>query len=66
MLIGRDLKKTIFIDNLRSNAKYNINNLCPISNWTGDIYDDKLIKLKNKLIRIATCGKYNNDITQGL
>ena len=65
-MIGRDLKKTIFIDNLRSNAKYNINNLCPISNWTGDIYDDKLIKLKNKLIRIATCGKYNNDITQGL
>ena len=65
-MIGRDLKKTIFIDNLRSNAKYNINNLCPISNWTGDIYDDKLIKLKNKLIKIATCGKYNNDITQGL
>mgnify|MGYP002624512765 CR=1 FL=1 len=65
-MIGRDLKKTIFIDNLRSNAKYNINNLCPISNWTGDIYDDKLIKLKNKLIKIATCGKYNDDITQGL
>jgi len=65
-MIGRDLKKTIFIDNLRSNAKYNINNLCPISNWTGDIYDDKLIRLKYKLIKIATCGKYNNDITQGL
>ena len=65
-MIGRDLKKTIFIDNLRSNAKYNINNLCPISNWKGDIYDDKLIKLKNKLIKIATCGKYSNDITQGL
>ena len=65
-MIGRDLKKTIFIDNLRSNAKYNIKNLCPISNWKGDIYDDKLIKLKNKLIKIATCGKYSNDITQGL
>ena len=65
-MIGRDLKKTIFIDNLRSNAKYNIKNLCSITSWTSDIYDDKLIKLKDKLINIATCGKYNDDITKGL
>ena len=65
-MIGRDLTKTIFIDNLRSNAKYNLNNLCPITTWISDIFDDKLIKLKNKLVYIATSGKYDDDITQGL
>ena len=65
-LIGRDLTKTIFVDNLRSNAKYNLNNLCPITTWRSDIFDDRLIKLKDKLIYIATCGKYDDDITQGL
>ena len=65
-MIGRDLTKTIFVDNLRSNAKYNLSNLCPITTWISDIFDNKLIKLKDKLIYIATCGKYDNDITQGL
>ena len=65
-MIGRDLTKTIFIDNLRSNAKYNLNNLCSITSWISDIFDDKLIKLKNKLVYIATSGKYDDDITQGL
>ena len=65
-LIGRDLTKTIFVDNLRSNAKYNLNNLCPITTWRSDIFDNRLIKLKDKLIYLATCGKYDDDITQGL
>ena len=65
-LIGRDLTKTIFIDNLRSNAKYNLDNLCPITTWKSDIFDDRLIKLKDKLVHLATCGKYDDDITQGL
>ena len=65
-MIGRDLTKTIFIDNLRSNAKYNLNNLCSITSWISDIFDDRLIKLKNKLVYIATSGKYDDDITQGL
>ena len=65
-LIGRDLLKTIFIDNLRSNAKYNLDNLCPITTWKSDIFDTRLIKLKDKLCYIATCGKYDDDITQGL
>ena len=65
-LIGRDLTKTIFIDNLRSNAKYNLDNLCPITTWKSDIFDDSLIRIKDKLIHIATCGKYDDDITQGL
>ena len=64
--LGRDLTKTIFIDNLRTNAKYNLNNLCSITTWISDIFDDKLIKLKDKLIFIATCGKYDDDITQGI
>ena len=64
--LGRDLTKTIFIDNLRTNAKYNLNNLCSITTWISDIFDDKLIKLKDKLIYIATCGKYNDDITKGI
>ena len=65
-LIGRDLLKTIFIDNLRSNAKYNLDNLCPITTWKSDIFDTRLIKLKDKLCYIANCGKYDDDITQGL
>ena len=65
-LIGRDLTKTIFIDNLRSNAKYNLDNLCPITTWKSDIFDNRLIKLRDKLSYIATCGKFDDDITQGL
>ena len=65
-LIGRDLTKTIFIDNLRSNAKYNLDNLCPITTWKGDIFDTRLIKLKEKLIYIATCGKFDDNITEGI
>jgi TFIIF-interacting CTD phosphatase-like protein len=65
-MIGRDLNKIIFVDNLKSNAKYNLKNLCHISSWTNDIYDKELIKLKNKLKYIATSGKYNDDITKGI
>ena len=64
--IGRDINKIIFVDNLKSNAKYNLKNLCHISSWTNDIYDNELIKLKNKLKYIATSGKYNDDITKGI
>ena len=65
-LIGRDLNKIIFVDNLKYNAKYNLKNLYQISSWTDDIYDNELIKLKNKLKYIATSGKYNDDITKGI
>ena len=65
-MIGRDLNKIIFVDNLKTNAKYNLKNLCHITSWTNDIYDEELIKLKNKLKFIATSGKYNDDITKGL
>ena len=65
-LIGRDLNKIIFVDNLKSNAKYNPKNLYLIPSWTDDIYDDELFKLKNKLKYIYTSGKFNDDITKGL
>ena len=65
-MIGRDLKKIIFVDNLKSNAKYNIKNLCHISTWINDVYDTELIKLKEKLKYIATSGKYKDDITKGI
>ena len=65
-LIGRDLNKIIFVDNLKSNAKYNPKNLYLIPSWTDDIYDDELYKLKNKLKYIYTSGKFNDDITKGL
>ena len=65
-MIGRDLNKIIFVDNLKSNAKYNPKNLYLIPSWTDDIYDNELFKLKNKLIYICTSGKFNDDITKGL
>ena len=65
-LIGRDLNKIIFVDNMKSNAKYNPKNLYLIPSWTDDIYDDELFKLKNKLKYIYSSGKFNDDITKAL
>ena len=65
-LIGRDLNKIIFVDNMKSNAKYNPKNLYLIPSWKDDIYDDELIKLKNKLKYIFSSGKFNDDITKAL
>ena len=65
-MIGRDLKKIVFVDNLKSNAKYNPDNLYNIKSWYSDIDDDELNKLKNKLKDIATSGKYDEDITKGI
>jgi len=65
-MIGRDLNKIIFVDNLKSNAKYNPDNLYHIKTWTNDLLDDQLIILKNKLKDIATSGQYDDDIRKGL
>ena len=65
-LIGRDLNKIIFVDNMKSNAKYNPKNLYLIPSWTDDIFDNELYKLKRKLKYISTSGKFNDDITKGL
>ena len=65
-LIGRDLNKLIFVDNLEATAKYNSKNFCPISSWYNNIYDDEISKLETKLINIVKSGKYEEDITKGL
>ena len=65
-MIGRDLNKIIFVDNMKSNAKYNLQNLCHVSSWIYDIYDEEIIKLKLKLKYIATNSKYKDDIRKGL
>ena len=65
-LIGRDLNKLIFVDNLETCAKYNKKNLYCISSWYNNIYDNELYKLQEKLIYIATSGQFDDDITKGL
>ena len=65
-LIGRDLNKIIFVDNMKCNAKYNLKNLYLISSWTQNINDEELIKLQMKLKYIATSSKFKDDITKGL
>ena len=65
-LIGRDLNKIVFVDDLKKNAKYNMQNLALVSKWIDDVYDNEIINLKNKLKFIALCGKYDEDITKGL
>ena len=65
-LIGRDLNKIIYVDNLEKNALYNKKNLYLISSWYNNIFDKELLILKDKLIKISTCGKFDEDITKGL
>ena len=65
-LIGRDLKKVIIVDNLENTAKYNKKNLYHITSWYNNIYDNELVKLKEKLINIANSGKFDDDIAIGL
>ena len=65
-LIGRDLNKLIFVDNLETCAKYNKNNFYSISSWYNNVYDNELYKLQEKLIYFATSGKCDDDITKGL
>ena len=65
-MIGRDLNKIIFVDNMKSNAKYNLKNLCHVSTWIYDINDEEIIKLKLKLKYIATNNKFKDDIRKGL
>ena len=65
-LIGRDLSKIIFVDDIRRNAKYNPQNLFLVSKWIDNIYDNELIKLKEKLEVIAISGQFDDDITKGL
>lgn len=64
-MIGHDLNKIIFVDNMKSNAKFNLQNLCHVSTLIYDINDEEIIKLKDKLKFIANNNKYKDDIRKG-
>ena len=54
------------VDNLRTNAKYQLENLYLIKTWTDDVMDKELEILGNFLETIVNAGKYDNDIRKGL
>ena len=65
-LIGRDLNKIAFVDDIERNAKYNMKNLILVTKWSDDIFDSEIYNITNKLKIIAENGKYDEDITRGL
>ncbi len=64
--IGRELNKIIFVDNIKYNAKYNMDNLYHVSSWKDNVYDDEMIKLQDLLIDIIVDGKFKDDIRKGI
>ncbi|OMJ76804.1 hypothetical protein SteCoe_23740 [Stentor coeruleus] len=52
-LLGRDLKKTIIVDNLAENFKAQPDNGICIETWVGDTMDTKLYDLSRMLINVA-------------
>ena len=64
--IGRDLNKIIFVDNIKYNAKYNMDNLYHVSSWKDDVYDTEMIKLQDLLIDIMANGTFKDDIRKGI
>ena len=64
--IGRELNKIIFVDNIKYNAKYNMDNLYHVSSWKDDVYDKEMIKLQDLLIEIIVNGTFKDDIRKGI
>ena len=64
--IGRDLNKIIFVDNIKYNAKYNMDNLYHVSSWKDDVYDTEITKLRDLLIDIIINQTYKDDIRKGI
>ena len=64
--IGRDLNKIIFVDNIKYNAKYNMDNLYHVSSWKDNVYDTEMIKLQDLLIDIMVNGTFKDDIRKGI
>ena len=64
--IGRELNKIIFVDNIKYNAKYNMDNLYHVSSWKDDVYDTEIVKLQDLLIDIIINGSYKDDIRKGI
>ena len=64
--LGRDLKKIIFIDNIKYVAKYSMENIYQIKTWIDDVFDNELERIKNKLIEIAKNKKYLKDVRKAI
>ena len=64
--MGRELNKIIFVDNIKYNAKYNMDNLYHVSSWKDDVYDEEMIKLQDLLIEIIVNGTFKDDIRKGI
>ena len=64
--IGRDLNKIIFVDNIKYNAKYNMDNLYHVSSWKDNVYDTEMIKLQDLLVDIIANGTFKDDIRKGI
>ena len=64
--IGRDLNKIIFVDNIKYNAKYNMENLYHVSSWKDNVYDTEMIKLQDLLVDIIVNGTFKDDIRKGI
>ena len=64
--VGRELEKIIFVDNIKYNAKYNMDNLYHVSSWKDDVYDGEIAKLQNLLIDIIINGTFKDDIRKGI
>ena len=64
--IGRELNKIIFVDNIKYNAKYNMDNLYHVSSWKDDVYDQEMVKLQDLLIEIIVNGTFKDDIRKGI
>ena len=53
-LLGRDLSKTIIVDNFAENfALHRDNGIC-IKSWYGDMTDEALVGLEKILLQLAT------------
>lgn len=63
-MIGRDLSKSIIIDNIASNFKLQPRNGIAISTWTGDPDDISLFNLIPVLNKLAIDGV--KDVRDGL
>ena len=64
--LGRDLKKIIFIDNIKYVAKYSMENIYQIKTWIDDVFDNELERIKIKLIEIAKNKKYLKDVRKAI
>lgn len=65
-MIGRELTKTILVDNIKDNGRYQKENLVHIKTWEYDLFDKELSKLKESLLSIVNTEQYDNDVRPAL